>query len=129
MKLFSNEKGVGLIEAIGALSISAILILGIFQVQILAHKSSKKAFNEFVATRLAYEKLENLKLQDPSFLDSSDNETETGLVRENATFSRTTNITVNGDRSRTIFITVGNDYQTLGTNVSLAETIGNWGNL
>lgn len=127
LKHFLNQQGIGIVEALGAISISSILILGLLQVQILAYKSSKKTFNEFVATRLAYEKLEDLKLQNPSTLDSSDNQVETGLTRESATFIRTTNISINADRSRTIVISVQNDYQTLGTNVSVEETIGHWG--
>lgn len=127
MNRILGERGIGIVEALGAISISSIMILGIMQSQVITYRSANKVFNDLAAAQLAEEKIETLKLSDPITLDDSDDQTETNVTRGTSTFTRVTNVTVNYDRSRTISVSVYNSYSRFGTNITIAETLSRWG--
>jgi Tfp pilus assembly protein PilV len=106
-----SESGMGIIEIMFSVILISITAGAIMSHSLMSLKISKHLELNHAAHSLALSKVELLHAQNTSDLDSSDNETETGLTTAGVTFtfSRTTTITVNSDNSRTVTINVATE--------------------
>ena len=112
----TDQQGFTLLELLITIVLIGILGMGISMSLITTMKVYESNKVDRAANTLAGSKLEQLLAIKPDLLDDSDDSSETGLSISgtNITFSRTVDITVESNGSRSISVTVeseNNSYQ------------------
>ena len=117
-----------MIEILVALTIVSIAALGIALNSIGAMQIAKRTELNYLASNLALSKVEDLAATDPSDLDSTDNQNETGVTITGTaiTFTRATTITVNADESRTVKVVVTSEGLEIPTNATFETRFSLW---
>ena len=123
-----GEGGISLIEVLVALVLIGLMSVGISANSISSFQIMKKTEINNAASNLALSKVEQLSAIRVSDLDSSYDAVETnlGVTGMNATFTRTTTITVNADQSRTVEVKVESNSFKLGTSIVFTTTFSMW---
>jgi len=122
-----NERGMSLLESLAAISILSVVGLSLTYSTIASYKLTHRNIRNSVAAQLALEKMEELAARNPSTLSSADNEFEEEVLVDNMAFNRNTEIEVNIDGSRTIFVDVDTNNESLGGRSSMINTFALWG--
>jgi prepilin-type N-terminal cleavage/methylation domain-containing protein len=122
-----NERGMSLLESLAAISILSVVGLSLTYSTIASYKLTHRNIRNSVAAQLALEKMEEMAARNPSTLSSADNELEEKVLVDNMSFSRNTEIEVNVDGSRTIFVDVETNNESLGGRSSVVNTFALWG--
>jgi len=122
-----NEKGMSLLESLAAISILSVVGLSLTYSTIASYKLTHRNIRNSVAAQLALERMEEMAARNPSTLSSADNELEEAVYVDNMSFSRNTEIEVNVDGSRTIFVDVETNNESLGGRSSVVNTFALWG--
>lgn len=113
-----HEKGISLLEVLATISLLAMVALGTTANTIFAFQTNKRTQISNFAHNLAMAKIEEFAGIDVSTLDDSDDSVESNILVAGLTlsFTRTTNVTVNADNSRSVAVTVRcNDPKFTGT--------------
>ncbi|MCB0320179.1 MAG: hypothetical protein KDD60_04580 [Bdellovibrionales bacterium] len=100
-----NESGMYIAEALVAITLLAVMGLGLAQATILSLKTRQKAAYDSVAHQLAVERMEEFANEDPASLmngDSWDEKIERGVM----SFNRNSSVVVNSNGSRTVYVDV-----------------------
>lgn len=104
-RMQSAEAGFSLVEAIFAIGLFSIIIMGIVKSSVLTSSTINRSINNTEAMRIAQQTIEDLYLQEPEAL-SEDNSFSDTVVVDNYSFKRDVAVSINDDRSRTINVTV-----------------------
>lgn len=123
-----NEAAMTLIEVLVALTVVSIIAIGINLSAISSLRIAKKTEVNYMASNLALSKVEDLAAVDPSELDDTYDTTETGLgvTGMDFTFRRVTDITVNGDDSRTVTVLVTSENSAIPTQSDFTTRFSLW---
>lgn len=120
-----DQQGFTLIEVLVAAFIATLLGVGLVMSSVFALRFQKITEMSNVARNLAVSKMELLAAQPVTSLDNSDDGTESNLTvsGHQMRFNRATDVTVNGDNSRTVVVTVsGNNNPYLPFPISYSTT-------
>lgn len=105
-----EEKGLGILEVIFSIVIISLVMASMTKNMMIAMKIFKQRDVSEAAFDLAVDRVEHLSVQNAVELSDSNDEVESNLtsatLSSNMKFTRTTNITVNADNSRTVDVTV-----------------------
>jgi len=123
----SRDKGFTSIELLVAISILSIVALAVSINTVKSFVFLKRGIRTSYATELAQDKIEYFAAMDPTNLSSANNQTETNLVFNKVTFTRTSTVTSNSDGSRTVSVTVSGSHG-LGGRATMATTLPLWRN-
>ena len=123
----SCEAGFSILEVLAAIVLLSIVGLNVTYGTIISLRMLKRSMRTSLATELAAQRMEELAALDPSTLNDSYDLVETGLISDNVSFSRTTEVTVNSDKSVTVDISVVGEHSTLGGRAALSNTFAYWG--
>ena len=111
-RILHNQRGFSLVEITVALVIGAIGLLALAGILVYAMQTNRQATDISIATSLARQKIEKIKLTDYNYVND---ETETGLdangvsiAGQEGKFIRVTDITANaaGPNTKTVVVTV-----------------------
>jgi Tfp pilus assembly protein PilV len=122
-----NIAGLTMIEVLVALMLLSITSLSIAVATISAIKQTRRSERNSYATHLAFRKLEELASIDPSNLTDSYDASESNLTVDSISYTRTTDVTVNADNSRTVSVTVAPVNASRGKTVTYQSTFALWG--
>lgn len=123
-----DEKGFMLIELLVIVALLAIFALTMLQANMTSMRSRGKAQLYSYASQIAAESLEEYAAIDPINLDNTDDYADT-VERLGHQFSRTVDVTVNSDSSRTVVVTVSSSNPLYPTSVSVQGVFAMWGSL
>lgn len=123
-----KQRGFGLIEVLVAFLLFSIISLSATRSAIYSIRFQKNAEVGNIARNLAVTKAEQLAGISLDELDNTYGGTESDLTTEGSemTFIRVTTVTVNGDGSRSIEITVSSDNPALLNPVSYSTRFAPW---
>lgn len=124
-----KASGFALVEVLVAIALLAITALSVARSTIIAYNTMARNEYRAAAVQLAKEKLEELAAQSPVTLNDAQDQLETNVTFGKMKFSRTTNVTVNNDNSRTISVTVTGLNSQLGGTVTLQDSFALWGTM
>jgi Tfp pilus assembly protein PilV len=122
------ERGLSVVEVLVAISLLAISGLSVAQSTIRSFAHLSQSYRTSVASQIALEHLELIAQRDPSTLGATENESSTTVIQSGLTFYRSTVISVNGDGSRTISVSVTSPTGLTGR-ASLSTTLPLWGDV
>jgi len=123
-----QEAGFGLMEILVAISLMALVSLGIAANTMAALRIVKKTEVNYLASNLALSKIEELAAYEAADLDATFDGHETSLAMSGTsiTFSRTTTIIINADNSRTVTVVVASESPVVPTSVDFSTTYALW---
>ena len=121
------ENGSSLMEILVALAFIAVVTLAFASSSKTSYKSFQHSSYNRSASRLASQTMEDLTSQSPGTLSDLDDLTENSVVDGTKTFSRTVDVTVNSDSTRTLSVTVTSNHSLYPVSVSLQSTVAPWG--
>lgn len=119
--------GEGLVEVMFSLVLFALIGLGFAYSGITASNTSGRNFQSAAAMKLALEKMEEFVRINPQDLSDADDATESSVQSGNMSFTRTTDVTINTDRTRSVEITVISNVPNSDTAVTIANSFALWG--
>jgi len=122
-----NEDGFSLVEVLVALILSSIVALGIMQSTLTSYRFSQRMVNDSLAGQLALEKMEEISSISPQTLDDTDDAVEDPVVRNNISFIRTVDVSINADRSRTVAVRVQSKNSHIAIDTTLTNSFALWG--
>ena len=122
-----EEKGFAVIEFLVSTIIISVVSLGMLHSTLSSMKISKKSHYDSTAYQLAVERLEDYSVINPQTLDNGDDTSETGISRNNMEFTRTTDVTINTNGSRTVNVVVTSVNGLLDSSVTLSNSFPLWG--
>lgn len=120
-------EGFAVVEVLVGIAILAIAALSLAYSMVTSIRLTRRAERQSVASQLAFRKLEEMAAVSPITLSSANNLSESSLVVNAMTYSRSTTVTVNADGSRTATVVVTPANTSLGTAVTLTSTFALWG--
>ncbi len=123
-----SEAGFTIMEVLVAIVLLAVVGLASARNSVMSMSTLKRSIRNSIAMQLAVEKLEELGSINPTSLDASDNATESAVVQDSISFSRTTTVVVNSDQSRSVTIVVQANDASLGGNYTASSRFPLWGN-
>lgn len=123
-----EQSGFSLVEILVSIVILAIITMGVTSSMVGALKFSKFTEANHIASSLAISKMEELAAYAASDLGPSMNETENSVTwpGTNFTFTRTTTIVINSDKSRTATVQVASNNSSLPTQTDFSTTFAVW---
>lgn len=124
-KLLSNH-GFGLLEILVSIVIMGLISLGLAYSMATSFKVSNRTVHHAVAAQLAQETMEDYFSIDPQSLDDTDDFTDT-VTYDGDSYTRTVDITVNTDRSRTVEISIIGVNSLLGGSATVSNSFALWG--
>ena len=124
----SAEKGATLIEILISMLLLTITGMGVTMSMSTSLKTTKYTEYNHMASSLATSKMELLASLNVSFLTTGHAGVESNVTwpNSNATFTRTTTVTVNADGSRTVSVTVTPNDDNYDTTVVFENTFAIW---
>jgi type II secretory pathway pseudopilin PulG len=122
-----TAEGFAVVEVLVGIAILAIAALSLAYSMVTSIRLTRRAERQSVASQLAFRKLEEMAAVSPITLSSANNLSESSLVVNAMTYSRSTTVTVNVDGSRTATVVVTPANTSLGTAVTLTSTFALWG--
>ena len=126
---YRSETAFSLLEVMAAILLLSITTLGITRSTILSYRTGLRNERNGIALQLALQKMEDMAGVNPVTLSDANDAVETPLVIENLRFNRVTNVTVNGDNSRTVSVVVNSNKPELGGHAELENTFALWGTM
>ena len=121
-----DARGVSLLEVLVSIGILSLITLNITYSSITNLRVFKRTLRNTIAASLAAQQIELYASLDPQVLDDTYDDQETIYV-QNIPFIRTTNVTVNSDQSRTVFVRVEGERFELGGVAEYETTYSLWG--
>lgn len=123
-----RDAGMSLIEVLVAITLLSLSGLAISNSAIHAFQSLKFVELNHVANILAISKMEEIAARDTVEIDTSLNGIESSVEWADLeiTFSRSTDVTVNADGSRSVVISVSTNDQVYATTVRFQNTFALW---
>jgi len=125
--LIRQDRGFLLIEVLVAVLLLSIASLSILQSTVMSYKTVIRNQRNSLAQQIALEKMEELAGENPANLGDGFDATETGLVYDDISFTRVTEVTVNSDNSRTVVVSVAATETELGGEMTLSNNFALWG--
>lgn len=123
-----SQSGNSVIEVLVSIVLMALLGLGVTNSAISSLRFSKYMETHHVASSLAISKMEEIGALDTTDIDDDLDVTEGTVTWPGLsfTFTRTVAVTVNGDNSRTVDITVTSNDAPIPASVNFASTFAEW---
>lgn len=126
MRFAINNRGSTLIEVLAVIVLFAIMALALAKTTIATIVTRGQTEIRALQMQIATEAMEELAGINPINLTDADDAT-TSLIRNGHDFTRTIDVTVNGDSSRRIDVTVISTNARFGTSKTLSATYAVWG--
>lgn len=122
-----KQAGFSVVEVMLCVILLAIVALGISNSTVIAIRANNISSHNSLASQLAIERLEEYASNDPAILVTDATLSETGIVRDGRAFDRTTTVTINPDRSRTVTVSVESVALEDGGRATISNTYALWG--
>lgn len=128
MRSRSTQQGTSLLEVLAVIVLFGIMALSLAKSTISAMMMRGQTEIRALQLQIGSEALEELAGIDPINLGDA-NDSTTTVTRNDQTFTRQINVTVNPDNSRTIDVSVTSTNTRFGGTKTLSATYAMWGSL
>ncbi len=120
------ENGFSLVEALVSLTLFLILSLNVLQNTLVTYNSTHRTIRNSVAMEVALEAMEQLSNTDPQTLSDLNDATEY-VTRDGTMFSKSLEVTIESDRSRTVEVVVRGPSDQAAGEAYLRNSFSLWG--